>query len=76
MIDPATITQLATLRRQIDIAGRAAGQTLDAMSLARRQARTASEATPFLTDCARELEAMAAVCRLAAAEAGEARAAD
>lgn len=76
MIDPATINQLATLRRQIDLAGRTAGQTLDAMSLARRQARAAAEATPFLSDCAKELETLAAVCRLAAAEAVETAVAD
>ena len=71
MIDPATIEQLAILRRQISATQATAGQTLDAMSLARHQARAAAEATPFLTSCAKDLEALAAVCRLAAAEAQE-----
>lgn len=76
MIDPATIEQLATLRRQISATQATAGRTLDAMSLARHQTRAAAEATPFLTSCAKDLEALAAVCRLAAAEAQEAGLAD
>lgn len=76
MIDAATFEQLAELRRQIGAAKRTAGRTLDAMSLARRQARAAAEATPFLADCARDLEALAAMCRLAAEEVGAGSVAD
>ena len=71
MIDPATIRQLADLRRQIDDAGRTAGETLDAMSLARMQAKGLAEATPFLTTCADDLESLAAMVRLAASQVGE-----
>ena len=71
MIDHATIEKLADLRRQIDGARDTAGKTLDAMSRARGNAAAAAEATPFLSDCAKELEALAGVVRLAAAEAGD-----
>ena len=76
MIDPATIAQLANLRRQIDLAHQSCDQTLDAMSLAGRQAGQLAAATPFLSDCAKELEALAGVCRRAAAQAGTPRLAD
>lgn len=69
MIDHATIAKLAELRRQIDGARDTAGKTLNAMARARANAGAAAEATPFLSDCAKELEALAGVVRLAAAEA-------
>ncbi len=69
MIDPATISQLAKLRTQIEQAQQTCGQTLRAMTSA-RQAPELAVATPFLADCAAELEALAGVCRQAAAEAG------
>lgn len=70
MIDPATIAQLAKLRNQIDLAQQTCGQTLIALTSARQRAPQLAVATPFLADCAKELEALAGVCRQAAAEAG------
>lgn len=69
MIDKDTIVKLAELRRQIREAEGVCGETLDAMARARGQARAMAAATPFLTDCANELEALAGVVRQAAAEA-------
>ena len=74
MIDPATIAQLAKLRRQINLAQQSCAETLDAMSSERRPASALATATPFLSDCAAELEALAGVCRQAAAQAGAPRA--
>lgn len=70
MIDPATISQLAKLRNQIEQAQQTCGQTLRAMTSARQQAPALAVATPFLADCAADLEALAGICRQAAAEAG------
>ncbi len=70
MIDPATISQLAKLRNQIEQAQETCTQTLNAMSTARDNAMALAATTPFLADCAEELEALAGVCRQAAAEAG------
>lgn len=70
MIDPATISQLAKLRTQIEQAQHTCGQTLRAMTSARPQAPEMAVATPFLADCAADLEALAGICRQAAAEAG------
>ena len=70
MIEHATIRKLAELRRQIDDAQAACGETLDAMSRARANAAAVAAATPFLADCAEDLEALACVVRLAAARAG------
>jgi len=74
MIDPATIAQLANLRRQIELAQRSCADTLDAMSPGRSPTRAFAAATPFLSDCAAELEALAGICRQAAAQAGAPRA--
>ena len=70
MIDPATISQLAKLRNQIEQAQQTCSQTLNVMSTARDNARALAATTPFLADCADDLEALAGVCRQAAAEAG------
>ena len=70
MIDPATISQLAKLRNQIEQAQQTCSQTLNVMSTARDNARALAATTPFLADCAAELEALAGVSRQAAAEAG------
>ena len=70
MIDPATIGQLAKLRDHIEQAQKTCGQTLKTMTSARPQAPELAVATPFLADCAKELEALAGICRQAAAEAG------
>ncbi len=69
MIDQSTVAKLAELRAQIDRAYESCGQTLDAMTIARAQARGAAEAAPFLSHCARDLEALAGVVRLAASRA-------
>lgn len=66
MIDNATVAKLAELRRQIDDAQKACGNTLDAMSRAKGHAADMSATSPFLVDCAKELEALAGVVRLAA----------
>lgn len=66
MMDHSTATKLAALRRHIDATGAMAGDTLRAV---RPNAR-AREATPFLSACADELEALAGLCRKAASEAG------
>jgi len=70
MIDPATIGQLAKLRDHIERAQKTCGQTLKTVTSARPQAPELAVATPFLADCAKELEALAGICRQAAAEAG------
>ncbi len=69
MIDLTTITQLAQLRAQIGATQQTCGATLDAMASSRRPALAIT--TPFLADCADELEALAGKCRKAAAEAGK-----
>ena len=66
MIDHATIAKLAELRRQIDDAEMTCSDTLQAMSRARANAGAIAETSPFLADCARDLEALASVVRLAA----------
>lgn len=66
MIDTTTQTKLAALRRHIDVTGALCGDTLKAVKPGAR----AAEATPFLSACADELEALAGVCRQAASEAG------
>lgn len=71
MIDPATISQLAKLRNQIEQAQETCTQTLNVMSTARDRAQALAATTPFLADCANDLEALAGVCRQAAAEAGQ-----
>ena len=70
MIDRDTIAKLAELRRQIDDAKETCGSALDAMTRARAQAGQLAEATPFLADCAKDLDALAGVVRLAAERAG------
>ena len=70
MIDPATISQLAKLRNQIEQAQKICDQTLNVMSSARDRAQALAATTPFLADCANDLEALASVCRQAAAQAG------
>lgn len=70
MIDNAMLRKLAELRRQIDDAQATCGETLDAMSRARAGAAALAETSPFLADCAEDLEALAGVVRLAAARAG------
>ena len=70
MIDHATIRHLAELRRQIDEAESACGQTLGSMRLEGDDARSLAAATPFLTKCARDLEALAGRMRIVAAKAG------
>ena len=72
MIDHATIKNLAELRRQINEAEIACGQTLGGLSRAGRGAQAAAT-TPFLAACARDLEALAGRMRLAAAEVGAPR---
>jgi len=70
MIDPATISQLAKLRNQIEQAQKTCDQTLNVMSSARDRAQALAATTPFLADCAKDLEALAGVCRQAATQAG------
>lgn len=70
MIDPATISQLAKLRNQIEQAQKTCDQTLNVMSSARDRAQALAATTPFLADYAKDLEALAGVCRHAAAQAG------
>ena len=69
MIDQSTVSKLAELRAQIDRAYESCGRTLDAMTLARGQAKGTAEAAPFLSSCASDLEALAGVVRLAASRA-------
>ncbi|MGB0851752.1 MAG: hypothetical protein ACPGVA_15560 [Pikeienuella sp.] len=69
MIDHTTVTKLAALRRHIDVTGALCGDTLKAVKPGVR----AAEATPFLSACADELEALAGICRKAASEAGAVR---
>lgn len=69
MIDEITMSRLANLRRQIDEAEQTCGRTLSAMRRANGPALAAT--TPFLSGCADDLEALAAVVRLAAADAGD-----
>ena len=71
MIDQSTLSNLAELRRQIDDAQKTCGGTPKAMSPARGQAAEMAAASPFLADCAKELEALAGVVRLAADRAGD-----
>ena len=59
MIDPATISQLAKLRNQIEQAQKTCDQTLNVMSSARDRAQALAATTPFLADCAKDLEALA-----------------
>jgi hypothetical protein len=70
MINPATISQLAKLRNQIEQVQKTCDQTLNVMSSARDRAQALATTTPFLADCAKDLEALAGVCRQAAAQAG------
>ncbi len=65
-MDHSTATKLAALRRHIDATGALAGDTLKAVTPHGR----AREATPFLSACADELEALAGLCRQAASDAG------
>ena len=66
MIDRLTITKLAALRRHIGATGEVCGDTLRAI----KPDSAAAEATPFLSACADELEALAGICRRAASNAG------
>lgn len=68
MMDHSTALRLANLRRQIAATGAIAGDALTAV----RPDRDALTATPFLSACADELEALAGLCRKAANEAGSA----
>lgn len=69
MIDHATIAKLAELRRQIDDAQSTCGKTLSAMKRARANAAALAEASPFLSECAKDLETLAGAVRLAAERA-------
>lgn len=68
MMDHSTATKLAALRRHINATGALAGDTLKAV----KPNASAREATPFLSACAEELEALAGLCRQAASDAGAA----
>ena len=68
-MDRQTIAKLTDLRRQIDDAQKSCGAALDAMSRARAQASDIAATTPFLADCAKDLDALAGVVRLAAERA-------
>ena len=70
MMDRETVAKLAELRRQIDDAQKTCGAALDAMSRARSHAAGMAATTPFLADCAKDLDALAGVVRLAAERAG------
>lgn len=69
MIHQGTMSRLADLRAQIDRTYESCGQTVDAVTTARRQNMQAEAFAPFLSDCAQDLDNLADLIRVAASHA-------